>query len=162
MPTEHRIHVRYTEPVLRRAVRMFLWRRLLRRGWLWGLTVSLLLASLAFGWSDGASFGTGVAAASLLFVVVGIVAVWRAHLSNTLGRFRAMNPPEADIMFEDAGMTVVSSLGSGTLRWSSFTEWWELPGFWMLFQASSQFTTLPLETIPPETLAYLRSKLPAQ
>lgn len=158
MAPEYRVRVRYTEPLLRRAVRLFVRRRLLRRPWLW-LCAALLAAGVAFDLDEGPSFVAGVCAAGLIFLGASVAAVWRAHLINTVGRFRTMDPPEADVAFGGAGMTVVSNLGSATLPWSRFVEVWERPGFWMLFLASNQFVTLPLDALTPEVLDFVRSKL---
>lgn len=144
----------------RRAVRLFVRRRLLRRPWLC-LCAVLLAAGVALDLDEGPSFVTGVCASGLIFLGASVAAVWRAHLADTLGRFRAMDPPEADVAFGDAATTVASNLGSATLPWSRFVEVWERPGFWMLFLASNQFITSPLDALTPEVLDFVPSKLGA-
>lgn len=158
--TEIHAHVRYTEPMLRQAVRVFMWRRVLRRPKLVLLAVLLLTTSVTLAILDGPDFFTGVTTALLAFLALFLLFLWRAHLKNTVGRYHAMDPPEADLLFTASSFTATSNLGTTTLPWSTFTEVWELPGFWMIFHAEAQFLTLPLETLEPETLAFLRARLP--
>ena len=153
------VELRYTEPVLRRAVRVFVSRRVLRRGWLW-VAAGLLLTSLVLDWLTGPSFAAGWALASLVFLVALVAAVWRAHYTNTVGRYRAMDPPTARFTFDAAAMTVASSLGESTLPWSSFTAVWDIDGAWMLFLAPNQFMTLPTTDLCAEAQAFLRTRLP--
>lgn len=154
------VELRYTEPMLRRAVRVYVWRRLLRRGWLWLAAAGLSLASLALGWWTGPSFAVGLASASLVFLAAFVTAVWRAHFANTVGRFRAMDPPTARFTFGTTTMTVASKLGASTLPWSSIVAVWEIEGAWMLFLAPNQFMTLPTAGLSPEVQASLRTRLP--
>ncbi len=160
MQDGYTVELRYAEPVLRRAVRVFVWRRLLRRGWLWLAAVGLLLVSVVLGWWTGPSFAAGLALASLVFLAVFVAAVWRAHFANTIGRFRAMDLPTARFKFDAAAMTVSSNLGASTLPWSSFTAVWEIDGAWMLFLAPNQFMTLPTAGLCDEAQAFLRTRLP--
>ena len=148
------------EPMLRGAVRTYIRRRVLRRGWLWLAAAGLLLASLAAGWTGGAPFIAGLAVAALAFLALFVAALWRAHLANTLGRFRAMDPPTAEAVFGPDGMTVSSNLGSSTMPWSSFVEVWELEDAWLLFPAPNHFVTLPASALSPEVRVFLRSRLP--
>jgi hypothetical protein len=163
MPSEYRARLRYSEPMLRKAVRTFVWRAsILRRWWQWLIAILLGAYVLGPGWDArfpvlNSVFLAGVLALPLLSLVV-----WRAHFVNTVGIFRRMNPPEADFTFREQDMTVVSSLGTVTLPWSRFVDVWELPGFWMMFAAANQFVTLPTGQLSEETLHFLRSRLPAK
>lgn len=120
----------------------------------------MLLASLALGEWTGPSFATGLALASLVFLAALVGAVWRAHFVNTVGRYRAMDPPTARLTFGAATMTVASNLGSSTLPWSSIVAVWQIDGAWMLFLAPNQFMTLPTTGLSEEAKAFLGSKLP--
>ena len=160
MQDRYVVELRYTEPVMRRAVRVFVSRRLLRRGWLWLAAATLLLTSLFLGWWTGPTFAAGWALASLVFLAAFVTAVWRAHFANTVGRYRAMDPPTARFTFDAAAMTVASNLGESTLPWSSFTAVWETDGAWMLFLAPNQFMTLPTADLCAEAQAFLRTRLP--
>ena len=154
------VELRYTETMLRTAVRAFVWRRLVRRGWLWLATCALLLASLSLGWWTGPGFAAGVALAGLVSLFAFVAAVWYAHFTNTVGRFRAMDPPTARFSFGDADMTVASNLGTVTLPWSSVMARWNIEGAWVLFLAPSQFVTLPTAGLSREAQAFLHTKLP--
>lgn len=152
--------VRYTEPMVRRAVRVFVWRSLARRGALWGLALGLLGATAALSFGLSRSFGGGLAAAGLLMAACFVATVWRAHFANTVGRFRALRPPEADITVLPSALAIRSSEGAVTVPWTRFTAVWTLPDCWMLFLAPNQFLTLPTADLPPDLVAALRTHLP--
>lgn len=154
----HSARLCYTEPMLRRAVRIFVIRRAMASR-LSILTVGMVIAGLVLGLEGSTDLQLGFALAGLLFVAAFVAAVWRAHVANTIGRFRAMDPPEADMVATDRDITFISTLGSATLPWTRFTEVWELEDCWMLFTAPSQFSTLPLATLDREARDFLRARL---
>jgi hypothetical protein len=158
--TPQNFRVRYNEAMLRDAVRVFMWRRVFRRPRIWIAALLLLAFSLVSSTAYGADFITGIGLACLVCVTLFVVFVWRSHLTNTLGRLRKMSPPEADVTCREDALRISSSLGSVMLPWGSFTEIWERPAYLMLFTQSSAFNTLPTDNIPPESLAFLRAKLP--
>lgn len=138
-------------------VRGVLWRSL----WLWIGAPLGLIAGLVAYWDDGPPELNGACAAVLILLPLFLLFIWRAHFKNTVGRFRSLDSPEADMVLDEAGLGVTSSLGAMTIPWSRFTEVWELPGFWMLFLSRAQFITLPLATVPEDAIGFLRGKLPA-
>ena len=154
MLTEYRVTLRYSESMVRRAVCVFMWRRLRASLAMYGL----LLIGVAASWGMG-SFVRGVGVAALFCLLLFFVRIWCAHWQNTVGKFRALDPPQADFTFREADLSVVSSLGSSTMPWASFAEVWEQPGFWMLFIASNAFITLPLDGMTPENVDFVRVRL---
>ena len=153
--------VRYSEPVLRRAVRTFMMRRLMKGFGLLGLVaLALLLTSEAALIAGGdRSWSVGLFGGVLLLVVVWIAAVWRAHLRNTIGALRRMRAPEARFTLHDTDLTIQSDRGSATMPWSTIEEVWELPRCWLFFTAPNQFFTLPTDGLSQEMLAFIRSKV---
>ncbi len=163
MSGEYRAHVRYTEPMLRRAVRTFVWRASIRRRWwLWLIVIMLAAYTVGPGWDPKLPLLNGILLAAVLLLPLVTLVVWRAHFANTVGAFRRLNPPEAEFTFREQDMSIVSSQGTLTMPWSRIVEVWELPGFWMLFTATNQFFTLPTGSLSEETLAFVRSKLPSK
>ena len=152
--------MRFNERIIRDAVRTFVWRRfVLEQKALWAAAAVLVLL---FAWliaSGDRSWplivtGTG-AVLPLLFVAVG----WRLHLSASLGRLRAMPEPEAEFVFDEQSFRVTSGAGEMKLPWTTVTEAWARPDFWMLHIAPNRFLTLPTQNMPPETLERLRDWL---
>ncbi len=137
-----------------------MWRRVLRRAWLWLLAVSLMLAGSIFSWLTGSYLLATALGAVLLAAVLVLATLWRAHFANTIGKYRRMRPPEAHFTFRDDGMDITSSLATATVFWPSFLEVWELPDCWMLFAAPNQFITLPILELPPATLTFIRTHCP--
>ena len=155
-----RFTLRYSEPLLREAVRTYVWRRaVLENKRFWAVTMALLallawsLANGIRGWPIAVqAFGVAIA---FLFLAV----LWRAHHVNTLGAFRRLTRPEAQLSFSETAVTVETDLGSGTLPWSTMTEVWEQPGYWMVFTSRNQFMTWPVAGLPEEVRAWLRERL---
>src|SRR4051812_14075491 len=99
--------LRFTEPLLREAVRAFVFRAVLRQlGISFFVTVALLIAILAWlisqhdrGWM------VGFLIATLLFSGAFLAAVYVAHHRNTIGRFRQMQVPEATFGYDEQRFT---------------------------------------------------------
>ena len=154
------VRLRYDEPMLRRAVRTFVIRRAMK-SWLGIAAAALSIAGLLLWLEGSADLQLGFVLASLLFLGAFVVAVWRSHIASTVGRFRALDPPEADMIATDGDVTFNSALGSATLPWTRFTEVWELDDCWMLFTAPTQFNVLPLAALNGDAEAFLRAALSA-
>lgn len=152
--------LRYTEPMVRSTVRTFMWRRLVYRPWLLGLALGLIAVALFLPRGDDAPYLVAALTGTVVALVLLVLVLWRAHFTNTVGRFRALDPPEADLTLDDAGLTVSSNCGASTLPWTSFTEVWVLPDCWMLFLSPAQFMTIPIVGLSPEAESFLRGKLP--
>ena len=151
----------YTEPMLRRAVRTYMVRRVLRgRLVVLGAAIVAIEALALLVLSARADFLLGILVATVLFLGGFVAAVWRAHAANTLGRFRAMPRPQATLTVTDEAFTVSSGLGAATIPWSGFTEVWVLPECWMLFLGPASFNTVPLAGLDAAQRAMLARKLP--
>jgi hypothetical protein len=150
----------YTEPLLKRAVRCFVFRAIGRQlGPLFFVAVAILIGCLVFmlakhdrGWA------VGFIIATILFVAVFFAAIYVAHYRNTLGRFRQMKNPEARLSLGDAQFTLTSELGSATMPWSAITEIWQYPDFWLLLFSKSQFSVLPLGGIDEKVRAFITER----
>lgn len=156
------VKVRYSEALVREAVRAFYWRTLRQRfGWTGALAFVVTLAALAFlVLADDRSWIVGFAGACLVFVVVILAFGYIAHYRNTMRRFRRMTNPEARFVFTERDFSVTSELGSATLPWSSVREVWAFPRLWLLLLSRSSFVTLPLEGVDQEVLSLVRAKVP--
>jgi hypothetical protein len=153
--------VRYSEPVLRRAVRTFMMRRLIKGLGPLGLAALalLLMGEVALIAAGDRSWSIGLFGGVLLFVVLWIAAVWQAHLRNTIGALRRMRAPEASFTLHETDLTIRSDRGAATIPWSAIEEVWELPRCWLFFTAPNQFFTLPTDGLSQEMLAFIRSKV---
>lgn len=152
--------LRYSEPLLRAAVRAFCFRAVVR-----GLglrffavlaiviaCVTVLLAQGSRGWAVPFMLST------LLFAAVFIASIYVAHFRNTLGTFRRMRRPEGTLSYDDEQFTLASELGSATLPWSAVTEVWRYPRFWLLLFGRNQFATLPVECLDPGAREFITRK----
>jgi ABC-type transport system involved in multi-copper enzyme maturation permease subunit len=111
-----------------------------------------LISTQDKGWT------VGFLIATLFFVGVFIAMIYVAHHRNTLGKFRQMRNPEATFAYDEESICLTSELGSATLPWSSVTEVWRHPRFWLLLFSPSQFVTLPLDCIDEKTQAFITRK----
>ncbi|MEH6413952.1 YcxB family protein [Pseudomonas sp. CGJS7] len=158
--TKHRVV--YTEAMAKDAVRAFAWKRaVVAEKGLWAVE-ALLLALVVFQvWQGERAWWIGALGMVVLLPPLLFGTVWFVHHRNTVGRFRKMAKPEALIAFEQDGLAIESDLGSGRIPWSSLTEVWERPGYWMLFTAPAQFFTLPVADLSEPDLTLLRERLRA-
>ena len=104
------------------------------------------------------SWVVGALVATLLFAAVFFVTLYAVHFRNSVGKFRQLKVPEATMLCDEEKFTITSELGSVTLPWSSITEVWRYPRFWLILFGPAQFSTLPLDCLDPETQAFITRK----
>ena len=152
--------LRYSEPLLREAVRAFVIRAITRGfGLRFFVACAVVGVCVAYLVSHGdRSWVVGALAALLVFVAVFFLVIYLAHHRNTVGRFRQMRVPEATLSYTEEQFTLTSELGSATLPWSSITEVWRYPRFWLILFSRSQFSTLPLDCLDTDTQAFITRK----
>ena len=152
--------LRYSEPLLREAVRHFVFRSI-RRGLGLRFVVVLALVAAATVYlivHGDRSWFVGVIGSLFAFVGLFFAIIYVAHFRNTVGRFRQMRVPEATLSCSEDQFTLKSELGSATMPWSSITEVWRHPHFWLIIFSPSQFSTLPLDCLDDEARAFITRK----
>ena len=127
----NKVTLRYTEPLLREAVRAFVFRALARRlGWLFLVAVTLLVVAIAsLLVQQERSWVVGFLVASFLFAGIFVAALYVAQHRNVIERFRQMRTPEATFRYDEHELTFASDLGTATLPWSAIKEVWRYPRF---------------------------------
>jgi len=156
----HETKLRYSEPLLREAVRTFVLRGVFGRLGISFFVVAILTAFLGFLISrHDRDWTVGFLSATILFVGVFLAWVYVAHFRNTIGRFRQMRSPEATFGYDEQQVIFTSELGSATMPWSAITEVWRYPRFWLLLFSRSQFVTLPLDCLDEQAQAFITRKL---
>ncbi|WP_435018095.1 YcxB family protein [Tundrisphaera sp. TA3] len=156
----HECKLRYSEPLLREAVRAFVFRTIVRQlgisfffvATLIALFFIYLLLSHDWDWTVG-FLGAGLPFACLMFISLYVV-----HARSTIGRFRRMRSPEATFAYNEEQVSFASELGSSTLPWSSIAEVWRFPRFWLLLFSRAQFVTLPLDCLDDQAQAFISLK----
>ncbi len=150
----------YTEPLLREAVRFFVCRSIMRGlGLRFFFALAVVAAAAVYLILHGdRSWFVGVFGSLLAFAGLFFVFIYLAHSRNTVGRFRQMRVPEATLSCNEDQFTLTSELGSATMPWSSITEVWQHPRFWLILFSRSQFSTLPLDCLDDETRAFITRK----
>jgi len=153
--------LRFSEPLLREAVRAFVVRSALRQlGISFFVVVAVLIAILAYDILQGdRGWMVGLLIAFLTFAAVFPTALYVTHLHNSMERFRRMRLPEATFGYDEQQLTLTSELGSSTMPWSAITEVWRFPRFWLILFSRSQFVTLPLDCLDPEAQAFITRKV---
>ncbi len=152
--------LRYSEPLLRAAVRAFCFRAVVRGlGLRFFVVLAIGIACLTAlvvqrdrGWAVPFMLST------LFFVALFIASIYVAHFRNTLGTFRRMRRPESTLSFDEEQFTLASELGRATLPWSAVTEVWRYPRFWLLLLTRNQFVTLPIECLDAEAREFITRK----
>lgn len=100
-------------------------------------------------WETGAALG---AACVLVFLLIGI---YLLHYRQGMAKLRRMGSHQATLEFSDASLKVSSGAGSSTLPWTTFSEVWRFPKFWLLIIGQGQYMTLPLADLSPEVQAFI-------
>jgi len=149
----HEATLIYRTTLLRQAV-FACWRRSVGVGFFVALLIAALglVVLMALG---QASWLIGGLAVVLVLGIAFATVVYVVHYRNSLRKFRQMDNPQATFRAEESSFTMSSDIGTTTLQWSAVKELWQFPSVWLLLYSKSQFTTLPLACLPPETQAYI-------
>ena len=140
--------LRFSPALVRRAVLGFWWRTV---GF--GYPLALMLSALCVGflaWQGDRSWVIGFVAAVLVLGIVVPIALLCTHYRQAFAKLRGMKTPEARIAVGEAGLTVTSDLARSEIPWSTITEVWRFPDFWLLVFSRSQFMTIPLASLPAD------------
>jgi hypothetical protein len=157
--TSHEATLIYSETLLRQAVFAF-WRRSVGVGFF----VALLVAALGLGVLVAQGVASWLIAALATVLALGIAfatVIYVVHYRNSLRKFRQMDKPRATFCADESSFTMSSDIGTTTLQWSAVKELWQFPSVWLLLYSKSQFSTLPLACLSPETQAYIVERVRA-
>lgn len=153
--------LRYSEPLLREAVRAFFLRAVYRQlGARFFVVLALIVGAVAFLLLQyDRSVLLGFLLATLGFVAVFLGSIYVGHYRNTIGRFRKMKSAQATLIYDEQQLTLTSELGSSTLPWSVVAEVWQFRRFWLLLLSPAQFVTLPLDCLDAATQEFILRKV---
>lgn len=151
------VTVRYTRETVLRATRRF-WKR--HFGWRGLMAFVLLGAGVALLWRLAAddwytiALSTATGMVPLLFVTVYFV-----HRHRVLLSLARLADGAVEFRFEEDGLSVASSLGTSTLKWTTFDRLWKFPDLWLLFISKQQYLVLPVGEIPSEALELVEARV---
>ncbi|MGB7815735.1 MAG: YcxB family protein [Methylotenera sp.] len=147
----------YNESLIKKAVLSFWWRVV---GAKYLLAVALVTFGLVYGYSVGdKSWLMGIYATILFFSITFIVALYLIHYRSSIQKFKAMGSPQATFTLTKDSFSLASGAGSATLPWSSVTEVWQFPEYWLFFFSKSQFSTLPVANLSPDIQAFIIERI---
>jgi YcxB-like protein len=153
----HETTLIYSESLLRDAVFGF-WRRSVGMGFI--LMVVALTVILGVLVALGAPVWITVTVAVLLVVAAAVaVALYISYYRNSLRKFRTMDKPQATFRADESSFTMSSDAGTTTLQWSDVKELWQFPRVWLLLYSKTQFSTLPVACLTPETQDFVRERV---
>ncbi len=159
MVMQLRTTLRYSEQLIVQAVRLY-WVRSVGFGLL--AAVALMIAFLAWRLTEGdRSWVVGLAAAVVLLGVLMPVTVYVAHYRNSMGKFRRMVRPVAELVADQESVTISSDAGSSSLKWGLVKEVWRSETLWLLLLSKSQFMTLPLADLSAEMREFIIERVKA-
>jgi hypothetical protein len=154
---QHRTTLRYTEQLVSQAVRLY-WRKTVGFGL--PVAVALIIAFLTWRLVDGdRSWIVGASAAVGLLGVLMPVAVYVVHYRNSMGKFREMSQPVAELVADQDTITMSSDRGSSSLKWELVKEVWRFETVWLLLFSKAQFMTLPLADLPGPMQAFILERV---
>jgi YcxB-like protein len=156
---QYRTTLRYTDHLVAQAVR-FYWRRTVGIGLLFAL--ALISVFLAWRLIDGdRSWVVGLVGAVVLLGVLMPVVVYVTHYRNSMGKFREMANPTAELVASEDAITISSDRGSSTLRWDLVREVWRSESVWLLLLSKAQFVTLPRADLPAPLQDFILDRVEA-
>lgn len=147
------IGLKYSETLVKSAVRAFWWKQV-------GPVYLLVLAVLAGYVMQRAfvgdySFLVGVVFAFTLMATAIVIALYFVQMRRGLARFRAMQIPEVVFQFGQDGLKASSDLGTSEIKWTLITELRQFERFWLLCFSSSEHMTLPIEGLSEKHRAFI-------
>lgn len=151
----HQIHLTYNTEIVKEAVFRF-WLRSVGKGFFVALTV----VGVSFFWAlmrGDTSWVTGIMAASFVFGIVFILALYVVHYRHAMEKLKTMGSFQAQMVISDSGFTLSSGAGSATMPWSSIGQIWKFENLWLLMFSKGHFVTLPLSSLTPEEQASIQS-----
>lgn len=153
--------VRYNEAMLRAAVRAFVLHRLGGKTLLLTFSAAgVLYCGYLIGFGKDRLF-TAFVTVTFICLLLWIAFLWRAHLRNTLGKFRFVKTSESTFTLTADDLSVLADSGVAvTLPWSYFNEIWDCKDCWLLLLTPNDFMTLPTHGVSNEALKFIRSKIP--
>jgi hypothetical protein len=155
----HEITLRYDESLLRRAVLRYWWRQI---GVGYILSLVVLAVGLVMLIADGnTSWLVGVMVTFLGFGVIAMITLYVVPYRNALRKLKSMDKPEATLILSELSFTISSGIGSSTVPWSTISEVWRFPDFWLLFFSKSSFSTMPLADFSTEAKAFFLERVQA-
>ena len=157
--TQHRIPLRGSEPVLRQAMKAYIWKRRFRRRRTCLASTVLLIADGMLVAADDFGFRTGVAAAATVLLATMMLGTGWARWAANIKRWRKLTAADAEVMIEDPALSIASNISTFTTPWSQFTEVWILPRCWMLSVVPDQFQIAPLADGSSDMAAFLEQRL---
>lgn len=157
--TPHEITLRYDESLLRRAMLGYWWRQI---GVGYILALVVMAGCLAILIANGdKSWLVGVLATMLVVGILMMTALYVVSYRRALGKLKAMDKPEAKLILSESSLTLSSGAGSSTIPWSTVTELWQFPDFWLLFFSKSSFSTVPLGDFSSDARAFFLERVQA-
>jgi len=151
------VTLRYSEPLVRRAVAAFWWRTVGA-----GLALAFLLVAgcLAYLLSVGdRSWLVGAIGTVFVLALTFVVALYFVHLRSSLERFRRMKVKEARLVADSDKLSLTSDVGASELSWSAVGQVWRFEKFWLLFFSRAQFVTLPVADLGRDTQDFILERV---
>jgi hypothetical protein len=152
----HVVTLRYSERLVRSAVRAFALRSFAQGYVTWLLAACLGAMLLTLQLHDGfGGWWIGFFEGLLLVVVLLPLGGFIAHRRHSMDILRRMGSPVATLAYDERDLTMRSGLGATTLPWSSVREVWRFDEFWLLLLSRGQFVTLPLGDLDEQTRSWI-------
>ena len=142
------ITLRYDESLVRRATLRYWWRQI----GISYIVALVILAVILVSWvaSGDRSWMVGALGTILGMSIVMMIVIYVVTYRRGLRRLKMMDKPEATLVMAESSFTLSTGAASSTTPWSTVTEIWQYPGFWLVFFAKHAYFTVPLEDFRAE------------
>lgn len=73
-----------------------------------------------------------------------------------------MRSPEAIFELGEERFRITSDVSTSELAWSTITEVWRFPEFWLLFLSPAQFITVPVADLDSDACEFILGRVKSQ
>ncbi|PVZ84791.1 hypothetical protein C9426_21795 [Serratia sp. S1B] len=143
----------YSESLLKKAVFSFWWRSNVP-GYLMGALLGIItLGQAILSWR----ISTWAMVLALLIIVSLVQYFVDYHNNhNIFKKFRKLEDGTIQFTVTETNLSFISHRGAAaTVPWDEITELWKFEHYWLIFFSRTQFSTLPLESIPADMQAFI-------
>ena len=153
------VTVTYTPALMSRAVACA-WRR--QMGWRGVAVFGLLIGCIVLLWAmDGWTWYLTVVVTAAVLLLMIFLGVYAANRHRVLKHLQRLEGGFVEFAFDDDGLGITNSLGSSTLKWTTFEKLWQFPDVWLLFISKGQYIILPTAELPAKALALIEENVQA-
>ena len=125
---------------------------------LWSSLLAIGLLIYAFSAPNDSWFRSFIIVTVLFIPSVGILGYFM-RIRHSLKILDLLEDGEVIFTFDDGGVGSESAIAKTQLKWTMFSDLWEVPEAYLLVYTNHQFITLPKTQVNSNVIEYIRTKI---